>query len=152
MALEDLKTKGLIKTKLAKSFSDAAVGQLKSCILEAGQKLGAEVLLVSPAYTSQTCSVCGTGDGKKPLSVRTWACSSCGTQLDRDYNAALNVLKLAVGQTESLNACGGSVRLASPAVSEEAGTTFKAYKPRRRRARAENRAYHSAKTHSTSVK
>ena len=133
VGLEDLTVKGLIRTRFAKSFSDAAIGQLKSCIQQAGQKLGAAVLLVSPAYTSQKCSICGQIDGKKPLSVREWTCSHCGAELDRDYNAAVNILLLAVGQPERLNACGGSIVLASPAPTSESGTTFKAYRPRRTR-------------------
>jgi putative transposase len=58
--------------------------------------------------TSQVCSACGTRDGPKPLSVRTWTCPACGTVHDRDVNAAKNVL--ALGRRESLNACGGGVR------------------------------------------
>jgi putative transposase len=59
--------------------------------------------------TSQVCAGCGVRDGAKPLSVRVWVCSSCGLVLDRDYNAAGNVM-LAAGLAERVNACGGSVR------------------------------------------
>ena len=72
--------------------------------------------------TSQVCSVCGVQDGPKPLSVRFWTCAGCGTRLDRDFNAAVNVL-LAAGLAESLNACGGNVRRTlACAAPVEAGT------------------------------
>src|SRR5260370_14642702 len=45
--------------------------------------------------TSQTCSACGVKDGPKPLHVRAWQCHECGTWLDRDINAAVNVAKAA---------------------------------------------------------
>ncbi|MBM4486004.1 transposase [Rhodococcus hoagii] len=60
-------------------------------------------------------------DGPKPLRIRTWTCR-CGATLDRDYNAAVNVM-LAAGLAERLNAHGGDVRrvlaLAGP---DEVGT------------------------------
>ena len=72
--------------------------------------------------TTQTCSVCGTPGGKKPLSVRVWTCEGCNTVLDRDYNAAVNIL-VAGGLSETLNACGPDVRrLLAGAVGDEAGT------------------------------
>ena len=55
-----------------------------------------------PHYTSQNCSTCGTLI-KKSLSERTHQCSHCGTVLDRDHNAALNILAIGlnrVGHTQ----------------------------------------------------
>ena len=78
---------------------------------------------MNPAYSSQTCAVCGVQDGPKPLNVREWACKDgCGARLDRDWNAAVNIL-VAAGLAETLNACGPSMRLAlASAAGEEAGT------------------------------
>ena len=59
--------------------------------------------------TSQVCSVCGVLDGKKPLSIREWECGACGTALDRDYNASVNII-VAAGLAETLNARGENVR------------------------------------------
>ena len=59
--------------------------------------------------TTQVCSVCGVQDGPKSLHVRTWTCPGCGVVLDRDYNAAVNIM-VAAGLAETLNACGGDVR------------------------------------------
>jgi transposase len=71
--------------------------------------------------TSQVCSACGVKDGPKPLSIRTWTCTACGTVHDRDVNAARNIL--AAGRADRLNACGGNVRPGQDlAVAVEAGT------------------------------
>ena len=56
------------------------------------ENAGRTVLLVSPKYTSQVCSGCGTVK-KKELSER-WHSCVCGTELDRDHNAAVNILAL----------------------------------------------------------
>ena len=59
----------------------------------------------------------------KPLRVRTWTCG-CGARLDRDYNAAVNIM-VAAGLAETQNACGADIRLAlARAVSVEAGTRW----------------------------
>ncbi|SDO22727.1 Putative transposase DNA-binding domain-containing protein [Streptomyces sp. cf386] len=57
--------------------------------------------------TSQVCSACGAKDGPKPLDVREWICTACGTVHDRDHNAAINI-KRAAGLAAS--ACGAPVR------------------------------------------
>ncbi len=54
------------------------------------------VIAVEPHWTSQDCSGCGTRV-KKSLSVRTHICPSCGLVLDRDENAARNILAKAIG-------------------------------------------------------
>jgi putative transposase len=70
--------------------------------------------------TSQTCSACGVKDGPKPLHVRAWQCGACGTRLDRDVNAAVNVAKAA---GLAATACGAQVRPGSAlAQRSEAGT------------------------------
>jgi len=69
---------------------------------------------------SRTCSSCGVNDGPKPLHVRTWQCLPCGTWLDRDVNAAVNVAKAA---GLAVTACGAQVRPgAALAPCREAGT------------------------------
>lgn len=141
VSLEHLNLKALAKTKLSKSFVDAGLGQLAVCVEQAAAKRGARFTRVNPAYTSQNCSICGRNNGKKSLAVREWTCA-CGAQLDRDYNAAVNVL-LAGGHSESLNGSGGSVRrgqLAGIAVADEGATSFAAYRRRCRRTRARSMA------------
>ncbi|WP_211879119.1 RNA-guided endonuclease InsQ/TnpB family protein, partial [Pseudarthrobacter albicanus] len=124
VAVETLNITGLARTRLAKSIHDAGWGVFINELTHAGLKYGCTVLRVSQwEPTSQVCSACGIRDGKKPLSVRVWACGGCGTVLDRDYNAAVNIM-LAAGLAESLNDCGGDVRLRlAGAVPVEAVTT-----------------------------
>ncbi len=119
---EDLAVAGLARTRLAKSVHDAGWAQLLRLIGEkAGQRGRVFHRVGRFVPTSQTCSECGTKDGPKPLSVRTWTCAACGAVHDRDVNAARNIL--AAGRADRLNACGGTAR-PPPAVAGpvEAGT------------------------------
>ena len=109
---EDLAVSGLARTRLAKSVYDAGWAQLLRLISEkAGQYSRTFHRIDRFTPTSQTCSICGTNDGPKPLHVRNWQCQTCATVHDRDVNAARNVL--AAGRAERLNACGGTVRPAA---------------------------------------
>lgn len=55
---------------------------------------GREIIKIDTFFpSSQICSNCGCIDGKKDLSIREWTCPHCGTHLDRDVNAAQNILK-----------------------------------------------------------
>jgi len=91
VAYEDLQVKNMVRNpKLAKSISDAAWSQFAQWLDYLGSVYGKTVLAVAPVYTSQDCSGCGA-TVKKSLSVRNHTCS-CGTVLDRDHNAALNIL------------------------------------------------------------
>lgn len=123
IAVETLNVAGLARAQLGKSVHDAGLATLIRLIGEKAAHHGRTVHRVSPwEPTSQVCSVCGVKDGKKPLSVREWTCAQCGTRLDRDYNAAVNIMVTA-GLAESLNACGGDVRLRlAGADPNEAGT------------------------------
>lgn len=118
---EDLAVSGLARTRLAKSVYDAGWAQLLRLIEEKAAQYGrtfARIGRFEP--TSQVCSACGVRDGRKPLSVRTWACPACGTVHDRDVNAARNIL--AAGRADNPNACGAGVRPRLVAAGAEAGT------------------------------
>ncbi|PSF37886.1 transposase [Aphanothece hegewaldii CCALA 016] len=103
IAYEDLRIKNLVKNHcLAKSINDAAWYQFREWVEYFGTKFGKITIAVSPQYTSQNCSSCGE-IVKKSLSTRTHVCA-CGCTLDRDENAARNILKLGlstVGHTGS---------------------------------------------------
>jgi putative transposase len=91
IAYEDLPVKNMLKNhKLAKSISDAAWSQFARWFRYLGKVYGKTIVVVAPQYTSQNCLNCGN-TVKKSLSVRTHICG-CGTVLDRDHNAALNIL------------------------------------------------------------
>lgn len=108
VAYEDLKVRNLVKNhKLAKSICDANWSMFREWLEYFAKLFDKVVVAVSPHYTSQNCSSCGTVV-KKSLSVRTHCCPACKTVLDRDENAAINILmkafeilgKNTVGQTE----------------------------------------------------
>lgn len=98
-AYEDLKIRNLAKNRhLAKSISDAAWGRFLTWLRYYGSIYAIPVIAVEPAWTSQMCSGCGK-IVKKSLSMRTHMCPFCGLVLDRDHNAAKNVLEKAVHGT-----------------------------------------------------
>ncbi len=76
---------------LAKSISDAAWGQFTGLLAYKAAWAGRQFVAVNPAYTSQDCSGCGHRQ-KMPLSERTYTCPCCGLVIDRDLNAARNIL------------------------------------------------------------
>ncbi len=93
VAYEDLSIKNLVKNHcLAKSINDAGWYQFRKWLEYFGVKFGKITIAVNPAYTSQKCSSC-SAVVKKSLSTRTHVCR-CGCILDRDWNAAINILKL----------------------------------------------------------
>jgi putative transposase len=95
IAYENLKIRNLVKNRhLAKSISDASWGRFLSWLTSYGEVYGIPVIAVEPASTSQDCSRCGRRI-KKSLSVRTHVCP-CGAVLDRDHNAAKNILAQAL--------------------------------------------------------
>jgi putative transposase len=106
VAYEDLQVRNMVKNhKLAKSISDAAWSQFVQWLQYFGKVYGKTVVAVAPQYTSQDCSTCGN-TVKKSLSVRTHVCS-CGVVLDRDHNAALNILSKGLRQVGiNLNTVG----------------------------------------------
>jgi putative transposase len=129
VAYEDLRIRNLVKNHcLSKSINDAGWYQFRKWLEYFGVKFSKITVAVNPAYTSQKCSNCGA-HVKKSLSMRTHACQ-CGFVLDRDWNAAINILKLAlstVGHTgtwvKDPNASGDSTStLAGAILSEQVGS------------------------------
>jgi putative transposase len=96
IAYEDLKIRNMVKNRhLAKSIQDAGWGTFLQWVNAYGAMHGISVIKVAPHFTSQDCSECGTRV-KKSLSVRTHICHGCGVVLDRDHNAAVNILQAAL--------------------------------------------------------
>ena len=94
VAYEDLSVANLVKNHcLAKSISDASWYLFRQWIEYFAAKFDKIAIAVAPHYTSQKCSNCGV-IVKKSLSTRTHKCS-CGCELHRDTNAAINILNLA---------------------------------------------------------
>jgi putative transposase len=96
VAYEDLNVQGLVRNRhLAKSISDAGWSTFRQWLEYFGFKYGKVTIAVPPHNTSQNCSHCGK-KVKKSLSTRTHICPHCGFVEDRDVNAAINILKLAL--------------------------------------------------------
>lgn len=94
IAFERLNGKGMLQNHcLAKSISDVAWNQLIQYTTYKAENAGRVVVLVDPRNTSTQCSCCGTMV-EKALSVRVHACPVCGLVMDRDENAANNILRL----------------------------------------------------------
>jgi len=99
IVLEDLKVKNMVKNhKLAKAISEVSWGMFRNMIEYKAKWYGREVIVAPSNYaSSQLCSKCGNKSSQtKDLNCRTYICYVCGLELDRDYNASLNLLKLAV--------------------------------------------------------
>jgi putative transposase len=96
IAIEDFKPKFLARTRMARKAADAAIGACKRELIERGKRAGRKVVPVPPAYTTMTCSQCGTRTKERlGLGIRTFECANCGYTADRDLNAARTILATA---------------------------------------------------------
>ena len=77
--------------RMTNGYNDASLGYLRRRIQDKASSAGREIILVDPKGTSQTCSMCGE-TVKKGLSVGVHECPHCKTKMDRDVNAARNIL------------------------------------------------------------
>jgi len=112
VVVEDLNVTGMLRNRrLARSLSDQSFGTVR-------QQLGYQTvwrggrLIVADRFlpSSKTCSACGTVKAKLSLTERVYRCEGCGLVIDRDVNAARNLLMLAGSGPESQNAGGAEVR------------------------------------------
>ncbi len=94
LVAEDLGISNMVQnTHLSKSISDASWGKFFKWCADIAERDGLHFHQVNPKDTSQTCSCCGLKSPKKlSLAIRTFNCGYCGFSLDRDQNAALNIL------------------------------------------------------------
>jgi len=94
VAVEDLNIAGMVRNHcLAKSISDAAWGQFIAILTSKAASAGCVVVAVNPRGTSETCSGCGAkADIPKTLGDRRHTCAACGLSIQRDHNAAINIL------------------------------------------------------------
>lgn len=102
--MEDFKPKFLSKKKnMAKKSADMGIGIAKRELISACQTFGSDVFVIDPHYTTMDCSNCGTrAKAKLDLGTRVFHCDFCGTTIDRDVNAARNML-LRAGFNPSVN-------------------------------------------------
>jgi putative transposase len=92
ISLENLNIKGMAQEKFGKQINDAGWGMLASMLCYKAESAGCKVVFVNPEGTTQQCSQCGM-IVPKTLADRVHNCPNCGLVLDRDLNAAHNILR-----------------------------------------------------------
>ena len=111
ISIEDLNAAGMAKNRrLAKAVSDAAFGEFRRQLEYKTARTGAALHVVDRWYpSSKTCSKCGRVKAKLSLAERVYRCDGCGLVMDRDLNAAVNIL-VAGSAPETVNAHGETVK------------------------------------------
>ncbi|WP_433453894.1 IS607 family element RNA-guided endonuclease TnpB [Streptomyces sp. CA-142005] len=135
VVVEDLNVAGMLRNpRLARQIADAGFGKIRRQLdYKTRQRHATRVIVADRWYpSSKTCSGCGAVKAKLPLHVRTYECDVCGLVLDRDDNAALNLVALAAASTTGTGVAGD--RDTPQAVSKPRGADRKtrATRPRRK--------------------
>ena len=109
IVIEDLAPALMLRNRhLARALSDAAFGELRRQLEYKAIWYGSRVLVADKFYPStRMCSKCGALNDV-PLSTRIFTCV-CGLTMDRDLNAAMNLLAVAASSADTSNACGENV-------------------------------------------
>ena len=95
ICIEDLNIKGMLKNhKLSKSISDVSWSEFVRQLEYKANWYGRNIVKVPTFYpSSKTCSSCGNIKETLKLSERIYHCKYCGLEIDRDYNASINILR-----------------------------------------------------------
>ena len=105
IAIEDLNIKNMIVkgqfSTIRKGIADVAWSEFGGRLAYKAENAGRQFIAVNPAYTTQDCSACGNRQ-KMKLSDRTYICPVCGIEIDRDLNAAKNILAVGLHSLEVL--------------------------------------------------
>lgn len=124
ICIEDLSLRGLVRTKLAKSFADASMGELRRQLTYKCAWNRKHLIVIDRFFpSSRLCRGCGSVNAELTLSDRHWVCT-CGMVHDRDVSAAINIRDeglriLAEGHSDKRNARGAGVRPPMGAVGVE---------------------------------
>ena len=94
ICIEDLNVKGMMKNRhLAKAIQDLGLYEFRRQLEYKCQFYGRQLVVINRFYpSSKTCHECRYKNNKLTLNDREWICPVCGKHIDRDYNAALNIL------------------------------------------------------------
>lgn len=103
VTMEDLNVIGMMKNRhLSKAIAEQCFYEFIRQMRYKCEWNGIEFVQVPRTYpSSKTCSCCGTVKRDLKLSVRTYVCHDCGLTIDRDYNAAINLMRYADLQTQA---------------------------------------------------
>ena len=94
ICMEDLNVKGMLKNhKLSESICEMNFGEFRRILEYKARWYNRRIVFVDRFYpSSKTCHNCGYVNKELKLSDRQWICPQCGEVVERDYNAALNIL------------------------------------------------------------
>ena len=94
ICMEDLNVRGMVKNhKLAESICEMNFGEFRRMLEYKANWYNRKIVFVDRFYpSSKTCNNCGYVNKELRLSDRQWICPQCGNMVERDYNAALNIL------------------------------------------------------------
>jgi len=124
--LEDLNIKGMIKNhKLSKHITDVSWGKFLTLLEYKSNWNDKKIIKIDRFFpSSKQCNNCGYVNQNLKLETREWICPSCGTKLDRDLNASINILKegikISLGTNDHRR--GDEIR---PVLTGTIGETFK---------------------------
>ena len=91
IVVEDLSIKDMMQSSYnAKNIADASWGKFVQYLTYKAESAGCKIVKIDPKNTTKQCSNCGNIQ-KMPLWIRTYKCSSCGIEIDRDINSAINI-------------------------------------------------------------
>lgn len=97
IAIEDLSVKSMLQSDSSlrnKRVGDVSWYEFRRQLTYKSQWYGKKLSVIDRYYpSSQICNVCGHKDGKKSENIREWVCPNCNSKLDRDINAAQNILQ-----------------------------------------------------------
>ena len=99
IVIEDLAVGNMMRNKrLSRAISDIGWSEFRRQLEYKSRLFGTQIIVADRFYpSSKTCSVCGIVKSKLTLSERVFRCESCGAELDRDINAAINLCTLGLG-------------------------------------------------------
>lgn len=105
ICLEDLNVSGMVKNhRVAMAISDIGFSEIRRQLEYKAKIYDSKIIVIDRWFpSSKTCSVCGFKKDKLSLSQRTFHCDNCGVKIDRDLNAAQNILTVSL---TGINACG----------------------------------------------
>jgi putative transposase len=129
VVIEDLNVTGMLRNKrLARRVADAGFGEIRRQLTYKGRRNACPTIVANRWYpSSKTCSNCGAVKAKLPLHVRVFACDTCGLILDRDENAAHNLVALAAACITGTGVAGDQD---TPRVSKPRGADRKTRRQR----------------------
>ena len=129
IVIEDLGVSGMMKNrKLSRAIADVGMFEFRRQLEYKCAWYGSQLVVANRTFpSSKICSSCGYKKMEMPLLEREYVCDICGQKIDRDLNAALNLVTVSLPETQ--NACGEDVRLRNNPLGLPRKQTFKKQEP-----------------------